>query len=469
MTAEPKLTPVDLDTLEAPDQEPRRKSRAPAASEPNRIAADLGSLRRPIGSIRRHPQNPRRHPHLDQLKASIERWGQLRPVLVQRSTGYIVAGNGTHQAIEELGWTEIAANLEELTDAEASAYLLADNRLAELGAYDEDELLRMLQEADAGDGLAGTGWSVSDLERQLRGGKQGRTEADVAPAVPERATWAKPGQLWALGEHRLLIGDATKAADWKRLMGDETLGMVWTDPPYGVAYYGKTEERLTIKGDERDPSRIQRWREELGKMAGNEIDMGNLERLLRGAFTLAVEHTKPGRAVYCASPGGANSITFIQVLADLGVYRQTIVWVKDVFVMGRSDYHYRHELVLNGATPRTRPRHKEGQPIHYGWKPGAAHYFAEDRTLDTVWEFDRPKASREHPTMKPVGLVERSILASSQRGDIVGDCFLGSGTTIIAAELNKRRCYALELDPRYAQVAIERWQDFTGQQAQPVE
>lgn len=444
----PELTPVALDALTAPDQEPRRKRRrAPAASEPNRIASDLTSLRRPIGSVRRHPQNPRRHPHLEQLKASIDRWGQLRPVLVQRSTGYIVAGNGTHQAIEELGWTEVAANLEDLTDAEASAYLLADNRLAELGDYDEGALFEMLKEADAGDGLAGTGWTVDDLERQLRGQKQGRTEADVAPAIPERATWAQAGQLWQLGQHRLLVGDATQAAAWDRLLDRSSIDMVWTDPPYGVAYYGKTEEKLTIAGDERSPE--------------------TLEQLLRDAFTLAVEHLRPGRALYCAAPGGDQGQAFMKVLLELGVYRQTIVWVKDVFVMGRSDYHYRHELVLNGAKPPARrPRHKEGQPVHYGWKPGAAHYFAADRTLDTVWEFDRPKASREHPTMKPVGLVERSILASSKRGDIVADCFLGSGTTIIAAEMTKRRCYGLELDPRYAQVAIERWQDYTGQKAE---
>lgn len=459
--AEPDIRPVQLHELEPADEDrPRRRARsredAPVAedlgdgSERDRIAVDLAGLRRPIGTLRRHPQNPRRHPHLEDLKASLRRWGQLKPVLVQASTGYIVAGNGLHQAATELGWTELAAIVEELSDAEASAYLLADNRLGEMGDYDQDELLRLMQEADAGDGLAGTGWTVDELERRLRGAKQGRTEADVAPALPEKATWAEHGQLWQLGPHRIYVGDATERASWTRLMGDEQLDMIWTDPPYGVAYYGKTAEKLTIEGDERGEER--------------------LEELLRESFAHALEHLRAGRAVYCASPGGDQAPVFYRVLMEAGVYRQTIIWVKDVFVMGRSDYHWRHEPILQGAKPPSRrPRHKEGQPVHYGWKPGAAHLFAGDRTLDTVWEFDRPKASRQHPTMKPVALVERSLLASSKRGALVGDMFLGSGTTIIAAETSRRRCYGMELDPRYAQVAIERWQDFTGQEARLVE
>ena len=470
--AEPELQPVPMSELQPADEDrPRRRARSQAEPDPNRIAQDLraGGLVRPIGELRRHPQNPRRHPHLEDLKASLRRWGQLKPILVQASTGYIVAGNGLHQAAETLGWSELAATIEELTDAEASAYLLADNRLGEMGDYDQDELLRLMQEADAGDGLAGTGWTVDELERRLRGAKQGRTEADVAPALPEKATWAKAGQLWELGDHRLYVGDSTERRSWDRLMGGEQLDMIWTDPPYGVGYYGKTAEKLTIQGDERDDHGRAEQQRRLYEMAG-DADGERLEELLRESFTLALERTRPGRAVYCASPGGDRAPVFYRILMELGVYRQTIIWVKDAFVMGRSDYHWRHEPILHGAKPPARrPRHKEGQPVHYGWKPGAAHLFAGDRTLDTVWEFDRPKASRQHPTMKPVALVERSLLASSKRGAIVGDFFLGSGTTIIAAETSRRRCYGMELDPRYAQVAIERWQEFAGSEARLVE
>jgi len=158
---------------------------------------------------------------------------------------------------------------------------------------------------------------------------------------------------------------------------------------------------------------------------------------------------------------------FVAALKRLGIYRQTIIWVKDALVLGRQDYHWRHELVHHGITPSEgRFNVKAASNIHYGWRPGAAHWFVDDRTLDTVWEIPRPRRNAEHPTMKPVELVERCLTASTRRKQAVLDPFAGSGTTIIAAERTDRIAYAMELDPRYAQVCVERWQHYTGQTAE---
>jgi site-specific DNA-methyltransferase (adenine-specific) len=323
-----------------PDAAARRDGSSVATSDASPgagtlIAPDLAPLRVPIDRYQRHPGNPRRHPHLEELRASYRRWGQYRAIVVQAATGYIVAGNGLLDVMTAEGADEIAASVMELDDREAKALLLADNRLAELGAYDQDALARMLDEQDATGDLAGTGYSTADLDRLMRGAGSGRTDIDDAPPLTREEPTVQAGELYQLGRHRLYVGDATDQASWARLMGEERADCIWTDPPYGVGYYGKTAEHLRIEGDE--PNRPV------------------LEELLDASFALALAHTAPGRGVYCASPGGLQSMIFLRVLERHGVYRQTIVWVKDVFVMGRSDYHYRHELVQAG-----RPRASAG-------------------------------------------------------------------------------------------------------------
>jgi DNA modification methylase len=479
----PSLEPATLEPAGAPRRRSRRAEPPAAAADDGspapagtRIAPALAPLRVPIDRYRRHPDNPRRHPHLAELRESYRRWGQLKPVVVQASTGYIVAGNGLHEAMTAEGAEEIAANPVDLDETEADAYLLADNKLGEMGGYDYAALTALLDRQEQTGTLAGTGYSVGDLDRMMKGLDNGRTDADDAPPLTRDEPWVRPGELYALGDHRLLVGDATEPAAWERLMGGRTADAIWTDPPYGVAYYGKTEEHLRIEGDA--PS------------------LPALEEMLRAAFELALARTRPGGAVFCASPAGPNAGTFTGVLGELGVHRQTLIWVKDVFVMGRSDYHYRHEPILYGDKPGDdeaaqdpdatdasraaaagrdgsargrRGRYREATPVHYGWRKGAAHYFTDDRTEDTVWEIDRPKASREHPTMKPVELVERALLTATRRRDLVLDPFAGSGTTIIAAENTRRTAYAMDIDPRYAQVAIERWQAYTGKRATRLE
>jgi DNA modification methylase len=257
------------------------------------------------------------------------------------------------------------------------------------------------------------------------GGTDLLTDPDDVPPVPDDPI-TQPGDLWLLGRHRLLCGDSTKAEDVARLMDGDTADMIFTDPPYGVDYVGKTKDALKIQNDT------------LG-------DEGTRELV---ADALRMAPLKPGGSFYICSPAGNTETAFRLAVMDSGLeLRQCIVWVKQQFVMGRQDYHWRHESIL------------------YGWHAGAGHYFINDRTQDTVWEIDRPSRSEMHPTMKPVALVEKAIGNSSLPSQVILDMFTGSGTTVIAAEQSGRICYGMELDPRYVDVSIRRWENATGQTA----
>lgn len=207
--------------------------------------------------------------------------------------------------------------------------------------------------------------------------------------------------------------------------------MLLTDPPYGVSYVGKTAEAKTIENDDLDPDALEVFMDERMKVA--------------------MKYGEPGAAVYMATPGGPLNEIFQRVLNRLGILRQTLIWVKDSMVMGRSDYHYKHE------------------PILYGWIPGAAHRAVSDRTKTTVWEFARPKKSEQHPTMKPVPLFAEAILNSTLKGELVFDMFLGSGTTIIAAEETGRIACGCEISPHYAQLIVERYRRYCSEKSKPFE
>ncbi len=396
----------------------------PEGDERPDIAPALHDLIVPLSSVEIHPRNPRIG-DVSAIAASLRRFGQQKPIVVQASTRYVVAGNHLVRAAQALGWTEIAANVEELDDASAVAFMLADNRTADLGGYDDGLLGAILAEQLAADNLAATGYDADAVAAILRasGATDGR-DPDAAPDLPtEAALYVHTGELWALGAHRLLIGDSTDAAVVERVTQGASVDLVWTDPPYGVAYVGKTRAALRIANDD------------LGEAA--------TRRLVADALSLAP--LRPGGAFYLAAPGGPLHLAFLLAVRDAGLaVHQTLVWVKDRFVLGHADYHARHE------------------PILYGWRDGAAHHFVADRTQDTVWEIERPSRSAEHPTMKPVALVERAIRNSSRPGAIVYDPFAGSGTTLIAAEVSGRAARVIEIDPRYAQVIIERWSALTG-------
>jgi site-specific DNA-methyltransferase (adenine-specific) len=388
------------------------------------IAPALVSLLVAIASVEPHPRNPRIG-DVEAVAASLRRFGQQKPVVVQASTRYVVAGNHLLLAAQSLGWPEIAANVVELDDATAVAYMLADNRTSDLGGYDDILQAAILAEAAAADNLAATGYNADDVAAIVAAaGLAEPRDLDACPDLPPPPeVYVRPGDLFVLGRHRLLVGDATRDADVRRLLGGASIDLLVTDPPYGVRYKGGTRRALTLANDD----------------LSEDGTRGLVAEALRAV------PLRPGGAFYVFAPGGSLHLSFLLALRDAGLdLHQTLVWVKDRFVLSRADYHARHE------------------PILYGWRSGAAHHFVADRTQDTVWEVPRPVRSTEHPTMKPVALVERAIRNSSRPGQAVYDPFVGSGTTLIAAEIAGRQAFAMEIDPAYAQVTLERWAALTG-------
>jgi DNA modification methylase len=417
--------------LTADASSPRIADAPPDRPSAPHIAPQLRALVVPIDSVELHPRNPRLGA-VAAVAASLARFRQVKPIVVQRSTGYVIAGNHVLRAALSLGWTEIAANVQDLDDADAMALMLADNRTADLGGYDDTLLAAILAELQAEDNLAATGYDADDVAALIaQAGIIEERDLDAAPDLPAEAElYVKRGQTWTLGRHTLMCGDSTVAEDVACLVGDDQVDLVWTDPPYGLAYRGKTKRALTIVNDDLGPD--------------------GTRALVAAALRLAP--LRPGGAFYVAAPSGPElHLAFLLALEDAGFRaHQTLCWVKDRFCLGHADYHARHENIL------------------YGWREGRAHYFVKDRTQDTVWEIDRPARSTVHPTMKPVDLVARAIRNSSTPGQLVYDPFAGSGTTLIAAEQTGRRCRAMELDPRYAQVILERWGALSGVAAERV-
>jgi DNA modification methylase len=398
----------------------------------NRI---VGHAELPPRDLVPNPRNWRTHPPEQQraLAGSLAEVGWVGEVLVNRTTGRVVDGHlrielalGRHEPVVPVTYLELTEDEERLVLASLDPI----GAMADAEATALEELLADLDPADA-DLRA----FLDELARQqgFEHVTAGLVDPDEAPDIPDEPT-VRLGELYALGDHRLMCGDATDPETVRRAFGEETYAdLIWTDPPYGVAYQTKlsTEEA------------VARHRRTDGLEVAND-QPEDIPALLAATFGLAP--LTAGGAFYVASPSSGDVLpAFYSALAESGMpVRQQLIWVKDVFVMGRHDFHYRHE------------------PILYGWKEGAAHSFHGGRDQDTVWEIPRPRRSESHPTMKPVELVARALAFSSDPGDVVYEPFAGSGSTIIAAEQTGRRCIALEIDPHYAQVAIERWASFTG-------
>lgn len=372
------------------------------------------------------PNNARKHDdtNLKAIEGSLREFGQRKPIVVTEA-GLIVAGNGTVAAAKNLGWEKIDAVRvpNDWSEDRIKAFALADNRTAELADWNSQVLSAQLLELHEADfDVEAIGFElpqVLELEEVI--------EEEIPAEVETRV---KKGDLWQLGRHRLLCGDALTADDYQKLLGEEKVDLIWTDPPYGVSYVGKTKDALTIEND--------------------NLDLKGLESFLRDAFSLMMLCTKPGAVWYVAAPSGNIFQSFSIPLSELEVWKHTLVWVKDTFVMGRADYHYRHESIF------------------YGWTPGGAHQPPPDRKQDTVWEIARPRANKEHPTMKPIELITRSIQNSSRVNDLVLDSFGGSGSTLLAAEQTQRNARLLELDPKYCDVILARWESMTGKKAELV-
>jgi site-specific DNA-methyltransferase (adenine-specific) len=425
-------------------------TKSPAAN----IPSTLEHLRVPVSTLKHYARNPRRG-DVAAIAESLEQHGQYRPLVVNRRTGEVLAGNHTLQAAVELGWDEVAATFVDVDDEQAARIVLVDNRLGDLAGYDDNELATLLRSLPD---LDGTGWRPAELDRLLDeldvAGDAGRdTDPMPAPAKPT----AKPGDVWQLGDHRLVCGDSTQPGPVERVLAGDEVEMVWTDPPYGVHYVGKTADAMTFENDR-----------------GGEA----LYELLHGSLTLACQAAKKGGAIYVAHGDGANGTVCRRAVADSGwELHQTLIWVKNTFALSRHDYHWQHEAIL------------------YGWKPGAAHRWQSSPTETTVIDDetnvgklgrrelvalirqlrndrrtsivreDKPHRNDLHPTMKPIGLVAHQVANSSRRGDIVYDPFGGSGSTLIACENLRRPARLVEIDPAYCDVIVDRWQRHTDQEA----
>lgn len=380
-----------------------------------------------IDSVQPHEKNVRQG-DIGAISESLKAHGQYRPIVVDRRTNRILAGNHTWKAAKALGWQQISAGyVETKDDDEALRILLADNRTTDLASYDDSGLAELLKQLSSTDiGLEGTLFDGDDLDALLKDLGHFELPADVDEIPEDVPAVSKLGDLWLCGEHRVMCGDSTSTEQVKTLMNGIEADLVFTDPPYGVAYVGKTKDALTIQND--------------------NMDIDALQEFLTKAFTAGHSATKKGGCWYVTAPSGNIFQAFSIPLTNLNLWRHTLVWVKDTLVMGRADYHYRHESIF------------------YGWKEGAAHQEPPDRKQDTVWEIPRPHRSTEHPTMKPVELITKALQNSSKVNQIVLDLFGGSGSTLIASQETNRIAYLMELDPHYVDVICARYQKHTGNQ-----
>ena len=361
-----------------------------------------------------------------QLAASIREFGFTNPVLVDEANN-LIAGHGRLLAARKLKLEQVpAVVVTGLDDRKRRALVIADNKLALNAGWDE-EALRVELEDLAGDFGELMGFSDDELAELLKGDDQteGLTDEDAVPEAPETPVTVE-GDVWVLGRHRLMCGDSTSIDAVEKLMDGQSADQWVTDPPYNVDYEGS------------DGQKIQ----------NDAMDNDLFRQFLIDAFSSAFSVMKPGASFYIwhADLEGYN---FRGAVIDCGErIRSCLIWNKPSIVMGRSDYHWKHE------------------PCLYGWKGGASHLWSSDRKQSTVIDFvGKPKHNNLHPTMKPVELIEYQILNNTKGQDIVLDTFGGSGSTLIASEKTSRDCRMMELDPKYCDVIIKRWQDFTGEKA----
>lgn len=391
----------------------------------------------PIGTVVPYVRNPRKNTAaIAKVAGSLREFGWRQPIVVDEQMT-VIAGHTRLEAARSLGMTEVPVHVATgLTPQQVKAYRLADNRVGEEAEWDSDMLALELGELqDDGLDLALTGFDEDEWTKLLS--PPGILDGADLDEVPEAPTVpiTQPGDRILLGRHVLVCGDSTDAATWDRLLDGRSAGMVWTDPPYGVSHAGGSKDPRSASYRSGDT------------IANDSLSPKALRAFLRTALTLAFTRSSAGASWYVAAPSGPLLGEFSAVLLELAVWRQLLVWAKDTFVFGRSDYHYRHEAIF------------------YGWKEGASHTWNGGRKQDSVLEAARPKVNKEHPTMKPVTLIQRCIENSSNADDLVVDPFGGSGSTLLAAEACGRSAALIELSPTYCDVIVARWERATGQTA----
>jgi DNA modification methylase len=387
--------------------------------------------RRSVASLIPYARNARTHSdaQIAQLAGSIREWGWTMPVLVDE-TGNLIAGHGRILAARLLGLVEVPVmTASGWSEAKRSAYTLADNRIALSAGWNETMLAAELSDLEAAEfDLSVIGFSLDELMELAVHKPDGLTDPDDAPEPPT-VPISRYGDIWNCGEHRVQCGDATVMREVEAVMAGETADMAFTDPPYNVDYVNKSK-------DKQHGTHRPILNDALGQAFGVFLYEAsvNILALTKGAIYICMSSSELDTLQKAFRSAGGKWSTFV-------------IWAKSTFTIGRSDYQRQYE------------------PILYGWKDFAAHYWCGARNQGDVWFFDKPHKNDLHPTMKPVALVERAIGNSSKAGGIVLDPFGGSGTTMIAASRAGRRARLMELDPKYVDVAVRRWEAFTGQAA----
>ena len=381
---------------------------------------------RNIGDIKPYKNNPRiNQGAVDSVAQSIKEFGFKQPIVVDKKN-VIIIGHTRLLAAKELKLKKVPVLVaDDLPPKKVKALRIADNKTGELSDWDFDLLKDELNGLDD----VFTGFDGDELDELFNTDNEGLTDENDMPE-PKKKSKVKIGDIFQLGNHRLMCGDSTNKEHVLKLMNGKKADQLITDPPYNVAYEGKTKDALTIQND--------------------SMSDDGFRKFLRDAFAAADAVMKQG-AVFYIWHADSEGYNFRGACHDVGwQVRQCLIWNKNSMVMGRQDYHWKHE------------------PCLYGWKDGAGHLWNTDRKQVTILDFNRPTRNAEHPTMKPVDLIEYQILNNTKGQDIVLDLFGGSGTTLIAAAKNGRKAYLMELDPVYIDVIIKRWENFTGNKAKKV-
>lgn len=377
----------------------------------------------PLKEITPYKDNPRKlEPAIDKVAKSIEKFGFRQPLVLD--TGMvIIVGHVRYHAAKMLGLKKVPVHIaDDLTPEAVQAYRLADNRLSEEAEWDSQKLSKEIQTLDEqGFDLTLLGFTADELAQMISGIEEEFDDSildfDEAPPLPKKPT-TQPGDLYEIGSHRLLCGDATNLDDYKKLLGEDRINLVFTDPPYNVNYSGGTDDKLSIMNDHMKPD--------------------DFKRFLMAFFLSARLYSVAGASIYICHADSEGAAFREAMIKTKWQFKQCLIWVKNTFVLSRQDYHYQHE------------------PILYGWKGGSAHTWHGGRNQSTIWNFDKPARNGVHPTMKPIELVKKAIENSSDENAIVMDAFGGSGTTMIVAQITGRVSRLLELDPKYCDVIVER-------------
>ena len=373
---------------------------------------------RPLSDIKPYEKNPRQKYDIQKVAQSIKEFGFQQPIVVDRA-GVIIVGHGRYQASKSLGLETVPVIIADLSPEKAKAYRIADNKTNEYSDWDigllQQEFTDLL---NINYDLELTGFDADELEKLIVGEKDGLTDEDAVPETPEEPK-AQLGDIYKLGEHRLMCGDSTDTELLEKLMDNQKADMIFTDPPYGVDYKG-------IKNDDRK----------------------GLEELLEKSFYHYQLFSKSGASIYCFHSDRCADI-FHKTFRNYFHFSSMIIWEKNSLTLSQTDYQSIHE------------------PCLYGWNKTGSHSWFGDRKQTSVWKIHKENL-KGHTTPKPVAFIERALKNSSKSDDIIIDIFGGSGSTMIACEKNNRKCYMMELDPKYIDVIIKRWEQYTGQKAEKI-